>query len=328
MKIKILTLGVSAMPSIDMPIEELLSYKPSLTIPEDFNHFWTGTLAELRSESLEPSVEPIDFVPASHTSFFKVRYKSFENAMISGYLARPKEIEGKIPCILLYHGYSGSKPPLFDLLRFTNMGWAVLAIDVRGQNGESNSTSCGEGGAVRGWMTIGIDSPKNYYYRGVYADCVRAFDLVSSLDFVDETRIAATGGSQGGALTIAASALEPGIKAYAPDVAFLCHFQRAVQIAPGYPYQEIEEYLRKWPQREAQVFRTLSYFDCMNLAPFLKSPGFWSVSGNDSTCPPSTTMAAYNHAGGEKKLKFYRYNYHEVPAQHEVAKLCWLAKVL
>lgn len=316
------------MPSIDLPVGELLSYKPSLTTPHDFTEFWAQTLQELRTKPLEPVIEPIDFAPASKTAFFKVRYKSFDDTMVSGYLARPKEVEGKIPCILHYHGYSGSKPAMYDLLRYTNMGWAVLAIDTRGQNGESNSTSCGQGGATRGWMTIGIDSPQNYYYRGVYADCVRGFDLAASLDFVDETKIAATGGSQGGALTIAASALEPRIVAYAPDVAFLCHFQRAVQITPGYPYQEIEEYLRKWPERETQVFRTLSYFDCMNLAALLKAPGFWCVCGNDNTCPPSTTMAAYNHAGGEKKLKFYRYNYHEVPEQHELAKLCWLAEVL
>ena len=316
------------MPSIDMPVEELFRYKPQLTQPEDLEEFWSQTLKELRAEPLASQIEPIEFPNSSRTAFFKVRFRGFGNTMITGYLARPKEIQGKIPCILLYHGYSGSKPSMLDLCRYTNMGWAVLAIDVRGQNGESNSTSFGEGGAVKGWMTIGIDSPQNYYYRGAYADCVRAFDLACSLDFVDENRIAATGGSQGGGLSIAAAALEPRIAAYAPDVAFLCHFQRAIQIAPGYPNKEIEEYLRKWPEREEQVFQTLSYFDCMNLAPWLKAPGLWSVSGNDSTCPPSTTMAAYNHAQGDKQLKFYRYNYHEIPAQHEVAKLSWLAEVL
>ena len=246
------------MPSIDLPVGDLLCYKPPLTRPRDLEEFWEETLTELRAIPLEPQIEPLDFSPSSKTAFFKVRYPSFGGASITGYLARPKEVEGKLPCILLYHGYSGSKPGLLDLCRFTNMGWAVLAIDTRGQNGESNNTSYGEGGAVKGWLTIGIDSPQKYYYRGVYADCVKAFELAASLDFVDENRIAATGGSQGGALTIAAAALEPRIAAYAPDIAFLCHFQRAVQIAPGHPYQEIEEYLRKWPEREAQVFLTLS----------------------------------------------------------------------
>jgi cephalosporin-C deacetylase len=316
------------MPSIDMPVDQLLGYKPQLTTPPDLNEFWSQTLAELRSDPLEPQIEPIDFSPSSQAAFFLVRYQGFGGAMISGYLARPKESREKIPCILHFHGYSGSKPFLLDLCRFTNMGWAVLSIDIRGQNGESSSTSHGDGGAVAGWLTIGIDSPQNYYYRGVYADCVRAFDLASSLSFVDETRIAATGGSQGGALTIATAALEPRISAYAPDIAFLCHFRRAVEIAPDNPYQEIETYLRKRPDKEEQVFRTLSYFDCMNLAPWLQAPGFWCVGGNDSTCPPSTTMAAYNHAGGEKKLKFYRYNYHETPEQHILAKMRWLAERL
>ena len=50
---------------------------------------------------------------------------------------------------------------MLGLCLYANMGWAVsLAIDVRGQNGESNSTSFGEDGAVKGWMTIGIEAPK------------------------------------------------------------------------------------------------------------------------------------------------------------------------
>ena len=43
---------------------------------------------------------------------------------------------------------------------------------------------------------------------------------------VDADRVAATGGSQGGALTLACAALEPRIKRAAPVFPFLCDYQR------------------------------------------------------------------------------------------------------
>jgi cephalosporin-C deacetylase len=31
----------------------------------------------------------------------------------------------------------------------------------------------------------------------------------------------------------------------------------------------------------------------------------------DEVCPPSTVYAAYNHYGGPKDIRVYRYNHHE-----------------
>ncbi|WP_324716565.1 acetylxylan esterase [Carboxydochorda subterranea] len=164
-----------------------------------------------------------------------------------------------------------------------------------------------------------------HYYRGAYADCVRAYDVAASLDFGDPGCVAATGESQRGGLSIAAAALEPRLAAHAPDSAFLCNFERPVQISTSGPYLEIEAYLRRWPEKEEQVFATLSYFDGMNLATLIKAPGFWSVGASDDVCPPSTTMAAFNHGGGEKEVRLYRFCYHEVPETHELAKMRRLA---
>ncbi|MFX7845161.1 acetylxylan esterase, partial [Acinetobacter baumannii] len=65
----------------------------------------------------------------------------------------------------------------------------------------------GSTAAYPGVMTRGIHDPREYYYRRLYTDAARLVDVVRELPGVDATRIAVTGGSQGGALAIAAAAL-------------------------------------------------------------------------------------------------------------------------
>ncbi|WEZ85278.1 acetylxylan esterase (plasmid) [Rhizobium sp. 32-5/1] len=73
-------------------------------------------------------------------------------------------------------------------------------------------------------MTRGALDQKDYYYRRLLKDCVRAIDAMVELPFIDRTRIAVCRDSQGGGMSIAAAGLDPWIKAAMPDVPFLCDF--------------------------------------------------------------------------------------------------------
>jgi cephalosporin-C deacetylase len=66
-------------------------------------------------------------------------------------------------------------------------------------------------------MTQGILDPATYYYRRLITDAVRAVEAVRSHPAVDPQRIAVTGGSQGGALTLAAASLVGGLVGVMPD---------------------------------------------------------------------------------------------------------------
>ena len=75
-------------------------------------------------------------------------------------------------------------------------------MDTRGQGsgwslGDTDDAH-GSGPAVPGFMTRGTPDPATYYHGRVYTDAVRLVDAVAEMPFVDETRIAVTGGSQGG----------------------------------------------------------------------------------------------------------------------------------
>src|SRR5260370_1383480 len=82
----------------------------------------------------------------------------------------------------------------------------------------------------------------------------------------------------------------------------LCGFMDAASLTHSWPYQEINDYLRLYPQREAQVRETLNYFDGINFAPTITAPMMVYIGLNDDVCPPETGYAVYNAIAGPKEL--------------------------
>jgi cephalosporin-C deacetylase len=153
--------------------------------------------------------------------------------------------------------------------------------------------------------------PETYYYRRVFTDGSRAVETAQMHDAIDADRIATAGGSQGGGITIAVSALAPAVKVSMPDVPFLCHFRRASTLKDSFPYEEIAKFLLVHRDKVEQVYGTLSYFDGVNFAARAKSHALFSVGLMDEICPPSTVYAAYNHWVGPKDIRVYQFNHHE-----------------
>ena len=112
-----------------------------------------------------------------------------------------------------------------------------------------------------------------------------------------------------------------------PDVPFLCHFERAVGMTDADPYGEIVRYLSVHRGSEERVFRTLSYFDGVNLAKRATAPALFSTGLLDQVCPPSTVYAARNHYGSRStepvaaEISVYAHNEHEGGQAYQ-----WLAQ--
>jgi cephalosporin-C deacetylase len=315
------------MPSIDMPLDALHRYKPSLYREEDFGSFWQSTVAEATSQPLNAELVPYD-VPAKGITTYAVRFDGFGGGRIAGWYLRP-DTGAKVPGLMCYHGYSGRGLRPLDVLAIASQGIAVLSMDCRGQNGQSQDTSVAAEGHASGWMTKGIRDPRTYYYRYVYADAVRALELLARRSEVDADRLAITGVSQGGGLTLAAAALAQRPIALAmPDVPFLCDFRRSIEITSVGPYPEIINFLKVFPELRERAMRTLSYFDCMNLAPEVRCRTIVLNCLWDDVCPPSTIYAAYHHLQCQKEMAIFPYHKHEVPYEHVELRFRTLMEVL
>lgn len=322
------------MPSIDMPLEQLRQYKPPLYREADFESFWESTAGDALKQPINAELIPYD-LRTKGLVCYAVRFDGFkapgqqgaQGGRVAGWYVRP-EAAGKFPGVCIYHGYSGRAPRPLDMLPLAAQGICVLSMDCRGQNGQSQDAATYPEGHHMGWMTQGIRSPKSYYYRYVYADALRALELLAHREEVDPNRLAITGVSQGGGLSLAVAALSERPALALPDIPFLCDYRRAIDLAPAGPYAEIPAFLKSFPHLYEDVIRTLSYFDNLNLAPWIRCRTIVSNCLWDDICPPSTIFGVYNHITAEKRIDVYPFHKHEVPYEHAETRFRALVETL
>jgi cephalosporin-C deacetylase len=317
----------------DLPLEQLKTYLPPREEPADFDAFWERTLSHARQFPLNAVFEPVDYCMRT-VETFDVTFNGYGGQPIKGWLLVPRHRSEPLPCVVEYIGYGGGRGFPIDWLVFSSAGYAHLVMDTRGQGSSWRQGDTpdpepdGSNPHYPGFMTRGILSPETYYYRRVFTDAVRAVEAARSFPGVDAERIAVTGGSQGGGIALAVSGLEPAVKVVMPDVPFLCHYRRAVELVDTAPYNEIVAFCKTHRDKVETVFRTLSYFDGLNFAARSKATALFSVGLMDMICPPSTVFAAYNHFAGPKQITIYTYNEHEGGGNyHAVEKVRFLNQV-
>ncbi|WP_167051568.1 acetylxylan esterase [Salinibacterium sp. ZJ77] len=300
---------------VDMPEADLRAYRSSQTDPADFDDFWAGTLAESRAAA--PAGAQLEKIDAGLVTLdvHDVTFPGFGGQPIRAWLRVPAGASAALPTVIQYQGYGGGRGLPTENLLYASAGFAHLLVDTRGQgSGWSIGDTPDEGVTgpqVPGVMTRGIDSPDTYYYRRLFTDAVRAVDAARTLDLVDASRIAVTGGSQGGGISLAVAGLVPDLAAVLPQVPFLCDFPRALTIHDSDPYREVVRYLAQHRTKVSSVLETLSYFDGVNFARRATAPAWFTAALMDETCKPSTVFGAYNAYAGEKHIEVFPFNGHE-----------------
>ncbi|MCB0129327.1 MAG: acetylxylan esterase [Caldilineaceae bacterium] len=293
----------------DMPMEQLREYQGVNPRPADFDAFWDQGLAEV--SALDPQIElvPADF-QTPIADCYHLYFTGTGGARVHAKLLRPKTNAGPHPAVLMFHGYSGNSGDWSEKLGYVALGYTVAALDCRGQGGLSEDRGGVSGWTLRGHIVRGLgDDPEKMLFRHIFLDTALLARIVMEMDDVDENRVAATGGSQGGGLTLACAALEPRIKLAAPIFPFLCDYRRVwdLELAKN-AYAELEEWFRRFDplhEQEHDVFTQLGYIDVQHLAQRIRSNVVMTVGLNDRICPPSTQFAVYNKIPGQKSLRLY-----------------------
>lgn len=279
-----------------------IGYEPTaiLSLPDaqpDLKAFWDETKAELAKVAPEYKLTLIPDSSDNHRKLYRVTMKSFGGVEISGYYSTPAK-KGKYPAIISYMGY-GSKP----WAPGGTPGYVEFVLSVRGQALQESVNTYGD------WITYGLDSKENYYYRGAFMDLVRAIDFVASRPEVNTSRIFAEGGSQGGAFSLAACALDDRIRAAAPTIPFLSDYPDYFKIV-HWPAQPILNKQREMGLSDEHLYKLLSYFDIKNLTGWIQCPILMGVGLQDEVCPPHTNFAGFNRITSEKKYYIYPLNAH------------------
>jgi cephalosporin-C deacetylase len=320
------------MPQVDMSLDELRAYRHAVRPPADLADFWQQTLDEASQHDLAPSFARVESGLVTIETY-DVTFAGFGGDRIRAWLHLPASaVRGSrpLPGVVQFQGYNGGRGLAHEYTFWASAGYAHLVVDTRGQGSGwsvgDTADGTGAGPSQPGFLTRGVLDPHDYFYRRVYTDAVRAVETLRSHPEVDPSRVAVTGGSQGGGITLAVAALCRDVMAVMPDVAFLCDFPRATLIAVNDPYTELVRYLQAHRDHVDLVFETLAYFDGAVLAELATAPALFSVALMDQTCPPSTVFGAYNAYGGPKEIVVYEYNDHEGgEGFHRDRQLSWLA---
>lgn len=295
--------------SFDLPLEALYEYQGRNPRPDDFDTYWDSALEEM--QALDPQVElvPADF-QAPFATCSHLYFTGAGGARVHAKLLQPINASEPHPAIVMFHGYSGNSGDWMGKLSYVAAGYTVAALDVRGQGGLSEDVGGNTGRTFSGQIIRGLDdSPEKLLFRQIYLDTAQLAKIVMDMPDVDETRVGATGWSQGGALTIACAALEPRIKMAAPVYPFLSDYQRVweMELAKD-AYGELRDYFRWFDprhEREDEIFTKLGYIDIQHLAPRIKAEVLLGIGLEDQICPPSSQFAAYNKIASKKSLAIY-----------------------
>ena len=305
------------MPFIDMPLSELMTYQGSSPLPDDFDNYWQTAMDEMINVKPEMKLQ-LASMQFPGTTCYDMTFTGVRGSRIYAKYLRPAKTNDPVPAVILFHGYSDQSGDWFDKLSFVSAGYAVFAMDCRGQAGRSNDMGSVLGTTLRGHIIRGLDdNAENLLFRQIFLDSAQLAGLVMNMDGIDISRVSVSGGSQGGALATVLAALEPRIYRAAIRFPFLSDYRRVweMDLAKN-AYEELSYYFRRIDPlhlREKEVFNRLGYIDVQNFASKIKANVLFIATLIDEVCPPSTQFAVYNKILSPKQLLVYPDYAHETP---------------
>ncbi len=264
-------------------------FQPTTVRPDDFDAYWERVLWELDGTPVAAEEEENPLRSTEFCTAYQVRLTSIGPYRIFGHLSIPNG-EGPFPVLIFLARYQS----VMDVIpqgdanekrsRFVTFG-----LSARGQRNADKPYAA----AYPGVFTDGIEDTESYVFRGVVADCCRAVDYVLSRSEVDRSRVAGIGINEMPLLT---AALRSGLThAIASPSFFYATMDRAAR-TEGYPLEEVNDYLRLYPDRREAVAQTVAYFDPLFFAPSVRIPTLmWS--GASLAAPLVGAM------GGEVEVK-------------------------
>ena len=217
-----------------------------------------------------------------------VRWKSFDGKMISGFLYRPpSQFTGKRPVLIEIHGgpEGQSRPDFLGRYNYylNELGIAILLPNVRGSTGYGKTFTKLDNGFLR---------------QDSYKDINSLFDWIATQPELDASRIAVTGGSYGGHMTLAISTFYSNRIRCSIDIVGMSNLVTFLEHTEG--YRRDLRRVEYGDERDPQMREFLERIAPMNNIEKIKKPMMVVAGKNDPRVPVSESdqiVAALKKSG-------------------------------
>src|SRR2546422_4501919 len=183
--------------------------------------FDTGFLGPLAPGDVTPlaiawgnaSDEPFHGTPLTvqELTFYSERFNAVDLRIFAA-LVRPRPVTGRIPALVVVHGYGGTHESMMGIAReLATAGRVAIAIDAPDSGGSSSYPKR----TPENLVNVTEDPKSGFFYHVAYA-ASRAVTVLESLPYVDAGRLGVLGASQGGIVSIYLAAKDPRIRAALP----------------------------------------------------------------------------------------------------------------
>ncbi len=305
---------------------------PSTQEPSDFQSFWSDAVERMRRVPLTYTLEAM---PELSTDAFTCQLAKVmlneQKQCVYAYIFIPREAKLKsCPAVLCPPGagIKTIKEPLRHRYYAENgcirMEMEIHGLDPRLPQEAFDQMMRAFNGKENGYLANGIENRDRYYMKRVYLALVRCLDLLTSLPEWDGKNLAVQGGSQGGALSIVAAALDQRVTQCIvnhPALSDMSAYNEG--LTGGYPhFNRIEGFFT------SDVLATIPYYDVVNFARHVKAKTYMTWGYNDNVCPPTTSYAVWNVLACPKELLLTPVNEHWTSEAVERGHLDWLLRNL
>jgi cephalosporin-C deacetylase len=237
--------------------------------------FWDAVDADLARMPMAATLEPLPERVTDTSTTYLVRLTSIGPYRIAGYYSVPNSPR-PAPGLLLTPRYGSVNhiPDFHDRERY-----AVFQLSHRGQRLADRPFAA----EYPGLLTLGIDRPETFIYRGIVADCLRGAEFLRSRPEVGGIAV------QGDDLALLTAARRTDFIAALASELFLYRLLDASARSDAYPVEEVNDYLRAHPGARAAVAETLSYFDPLNHVERIRATTMLPSGDDDAWLQPLRT---------------------------------------
>ena len=306
--------------------------RPYTKEPADFLDFWNKNIEDMRAFPLTYTKTKAEEYCTEKMDCYLLKITlNKQKQAVYAYLFYPKGAQkGQCPVVLCPPGagIKTIKEPLRHKYYAEN-GCIRIEMEIHGLNPTLPKETFDDmtkafNGRDNGYLFNGLEDPDRYYMKRVYLALIRCLDLLTSLPEWDGRNVIVQGGSQGGALSMVAAALDSRVTQCIVNHPALSDMAAySAGRTGGYPH-----FNRVEGMFNDKTLRTMAYYDVVNFARHITCDTYMTWGYNDDTCPPTTSYAVWNTLTCPKEALITPVNEHWTSDETEYRQMEWMLKKL